>query len=600
MLSSADLPSIASGGRIAFSDPLRHHLEDDGLEEEDEDESDDEDEDEVGRGRGGLSFKLEDFTKHYPDQAGAYSVLSCEPRQGEVKGTLFRFPLRQKKTLLSSNCYSPDKVREQLFDSLRQDASNLLLFLTSVQQVEVYEQTHRGPCTQTFSITECQVAAAKSFQAQLNQVLKHRATSLYEVHELHRPSSIKLIDRSAVFSQDWHVTHHLGTANRDLQEMTRNKKLGFLVWTAVAIPALPLAPGVSLSSLPWLVEKQSANGRAFCFLPLPIETGLPAHIHGYFAVKSDRTSIKWPSSGVYDQEAEWNKLLVQHSLAHAYVSALSKLCDNCCFERPPEEATQDSTAAVYTAWPDAAKFTSPDTGPWRFLLECIRPHLFEQQLLYSHSNGGQWLSVAEALLVKGDETATQAVAFHCTESLDELAAEVVQTVYQLLLALDEPVVLLPPHVWRTLGSEQSPRCRSLLKDQTLHPAVLRQRLSRIDASDLVAAIESLDALSPLLVYLSHDLREEDIADELHGLPLLPICSGQDEVSSSHLVRKFTSWRILPTFPWICCLDWQPDLLTHKAVFCRAKQKKFCGLQREVERVSASWIARHCCLFYLPQ
>ena len=32
-------------------------------------------------------------------------------------------------------------------------------------------------------------------------------------------------------------------------------------------------------------------GRAFCFLPLPAETGLPVHVHGYFELSSNRRNI---------------------------------------------------------------------------------------------------------------------------------------------------------------------------------------------------------------------------------------------------------------------------------------------------------------------
>jgi sacsin len=36
-------------------------------------------------------------------------------------------------------------------------------------------------------------------------------------------------------------------------------------------------------------------GRAFCFLPLPAATGLPAHINGYFELSSNRRDV-WHGS----------------------------------------------------------------------------------------------------------------------------------------------------------------------------------------------------------------------------------------------------------------------------------------------------------------
>jgi hypothetical protein len=39
--------------------------------------------------------------------------------------------------------------------------------------------------------------------------------------------------------------------------------------------------------------ERQIDGNAFCFLPLPISTGLPCHINGHFAVHTNRNSIFW-------------------------------------------------------------------------------------------------------------------------------------------------------------------------------------------------------------------------------------------------------------------------------------------------------------------
>ena len=40
-----------------------------------------------------------------------------------------------------------------------------------------------------------------------------------------------------------------------------------------------------------LAQAEAAVGRAFCFLPLPVLTGLPVHINGYFELSSNRRDI---------------------------------------------------------------------------------------------------------------------------------------------------------------------------------------------------------------------------------------------------------------------------------------------------------------------
>ena len=57
----------------------------------------------------------------------------------------------------------------------------------------------------------------------------------------------------------------------------------------------------------------SVRGRAFCFLPLPAETGLPVHVNGYFELSSNRRDI-WRGDDLAGEgrtRAQWNKALLQ-------------------------------------------------------------------------------------------------------------------------------------------------------------------------------------------------------------------------------------------------------------------------------------------------
>lgn len=55
------------------------------------------------------------------------------------------------------------------------------------------------------------------------------------------------------------------------------------------------------------------TSRAYSFLPLPIETGLPAHINGHFAIHSSRRSI-WQQTSF----GQWNRVMKKHVIAPAY------------------------------------------------------------------------------------------------------------------------------------------------------------------------------------------------------------------------------------------------------------------------------------------
>ena len=56
---------------------------------------------------------------------------------------------------------------------------------------------------------------------------------------------------------------------------------------------LRLVPWVGVAALVSVdgVTAAPSKGRAFCFLPLPTETGLPVHVNGYFELSSNRRDI---------------------------------------------------------------------------------------------------------------------------------------------------------------------------------------------------------------------------------------------------------------------------------------------------------------------
>lgn len=64
-------------------------------------------------------------------------------------------------------------------------------------------------------------------------------------------------------------------------------------------------PGTPLSDI-------AGQGIAACFLPLPVKTGLPVHVNGYFELSSNRRDI-WSGSdmaGAGKLRSKWNVCLL--------------------------------------------------------------------------------------------------------------------------------------------------------------------------------------------------------------------------------------------------------------------------------------------------
>ena len=82
---------------------------------------------------------------------------------------------------------------------------------------------------------------------------------------------------------EWMVCQVLGSGkgiDHILQQGTAAGGSKMIPWVGVAAK-LPTGAGGSIK-LP---------GRAFCFLPLPVHTGLPVHINGFFELSSNRRDI---------------------------------------------------------------------------------------------------------------------------------------------------------------------------------------------------------------------------------------------------------------------------------------------------------------------
>ena len=64
--------------------------------------------------------------------------------------------------------------------------------------------------------------------------------------------------------------------------------------------------------------------KAYCFLPLPIETGLPAHVNGHFALDHETRRHLWTDK-TDDYRSKWNEALVKDVIALCYLALLDEV-----------------------------------------------------------------------------------------------------------------------------------------------------------------------------------------------------------------------------------------------------------------------------------
>ncbi|KAL3671864.1 hypothetical protein V7S43_002532 [Phytophthora oleae] len=341
-----DLPSIVSAKSIVMFDPHATHLPG------------------ISAANPGIKIRFANasIVKQFPDQFAPFKgVFGCDLKN-HYKGTLFRFPLRNNILAESSEIkrrgYSHREIVE-LFRSFQGSIIDTILFLRNVRKVEVYVQSdidqhpvllygaevpeeERGDSWRKIdrfmrgndlpgSRPGTELFAKREFYSRLRSTPTEELLSVTQVLHIRRRQQIQL---ESLFQQ-------FGKADSPDQEASDVEKEGqmqesiekYLVCNQIgggkARDMACAAENESLKLIPWVgiasrIDGVPTEGRAFCFLPLPVRVGLPVHINGYFELSSNRRDI-WTGddmSGDGKLRSEWNANLLVDAVAPAYLTFL--------------------------------------------------------------------------------------------------------------------------------------------------------------------------------------------------------------------------------------------------------------------------------------
>ncbi|CAI5741174.1 unnamed protein product [Peronospora destructor] len=343
-----DLPSIVSAKSIVMFDPHATHLPG------------------ISAANPGIKIRFANtnIVKQFPDQFAPYKdVFGCD-LEHHYRGTLFRFPLRNialaECSEIKRRGYSHHEIVE-LFKSFQGLIVDLMLFLRNVRKVEVYFQPEinqppillygaevpegdRGESWRKINrfmrndglprnisgMTE--LSAKREFYARLRSTPTDKLPSVTQVLHIRRRKQKDLEKSFHRFGGEsgYPGTQTLEADKEYLMDETIEK---YLVCNQIgggkAREMACAAENESLKLIPWVgiaarIDGMPIDGRAFCFLPLPVRVGLPVHINGYFELSSNRRDI-WigdDMSGDGKLRSEWNASLLVDAVAPAYLSFL--------------------------------------------------------------------------------------------------------------------------------------------------------------------------------------------------------------------------------------------------------------------------------------
>uniref|UniRef100_A0A674K238 Sacsin/Nov domain-containing protein n=1 Tax=Terrapene triunguis TaxID=2587831 RepID=A0A674K238_9SAUR len=319
---------------------------------------------------------LTTFAEQFRPYRGLFGFQTQEPF--DFPGTLFRLPFRTeeeaRESRISQVAFSVDRV-ERLQSGFRDFCHLLLLFLRGVREVSLKRLPNQAPSPE----------ATQSLATLCREQIK----SLENAGDS-RTGQSSIEQLTVQWESDITISHYLvhtaqGTGESLVlfQQGMRDGTQPSPPSAGVALPLAPTEPGK------WAPHLDGFDGRVFCFLPLPIASGLPVHLHGAFAVLSNRKGL-WDATA----KGEWNWALLRDAVPAAWLQALSLLRD-----MHREGDLEDYE--YHTFWPDAGKARHPFTEA----VKAFYHALADGRDLALFSDGRRWCTMNNARFL--DSTITR-------------------------------------------------------------------------------------------------------------------------------------------------------------------------------------------------
>ena len=226
---------------------------------------------------------LQSFSTH-TDQLSSFNwFLNHGWKDTVFEGTIIRCPLRSIISKISAKIVRADEISKLFHDFITEEIDISLLFLQNIRSIEIYEVNEQGKstCMATSVISRSASSACGDGKTYKSFITK---TSQGKEHEkvwrlLHCP-----------FPQEEAVAHLVKRQINNPSSTLKEHKL---------------VPNVSLAVPLSIITQAETEGRLFTFLPLPLKTGFPAHVHALFALTQSRQHLRNSGeTGIVSQAAD--------------------------------------------------------------------------------------------------------------------------------------------------------------------------------------------------------------------------------------------------------------------------------------------------------
>ncbi|XP_041369841.1 sacsin-like [Gigantopelta aegis] len=317
----------------------------------------------------------------------------------QPQGTLFRFPLRTEEmarhSSISKRMMSTRNI-EELLESFTADMAESLLFLHNIKKITVASIQKNGDKQVEHVVkTSTDPENVKKIHQHFNNLcekVKQARTENMDLRQLDEEKvsvNLKIIitnkekkKKKKQREQEWLVVHQFGfAANYDLPEEIDS------AWKRKEIKLLPRG-GVALR-----LDKpfEQCDKKVFCMLSLPIETGLPVHVNGHFALDHEARRNLW--HGASDLRCVWNEHIVKTLIVPAYLTAIQNAQALCLNDQTPS-SIHHCLKKYNSLFPDTKKVKEEF---WNTLVFSLYKELTQNELkvfaVITNTPSVKWVSV---------------------------------------------------------------------------------------------------------------------------------------------------------------------------------------------------------------
>ena len=390
--------------------------------------------------------------------------MSLDREDYSYNGTLFRFPLRTREQAtdseISDKCYDDQEMRK-LLKMFLDKANSVLLFTQNVFHVGMYflpkssgqnlqpllmfqvnKSLAQGGILRELSFPIALPDTSHKLSAEQHRLMVQsnflqasskvkRLSKSRRVKPSEFPESSFVVDVECVLTQ-------FGGSFFQKKKPPGKKRESWLIVSSMGCgesmefsesdPSLLPSGGVAVKlfslDCDTFLPLPAKNGTVFCYLPLPIHSGLPVYINGAFAVDSNRRRLQGKledDKTCYGEE--WNNVLMTDSISTAYL---------CLLEDLKKILPEDGSYVFHSLWPRAFNVSEQ--------CRSITESFYKQIAYGSHalfSNGKKWVDI------------TQVVFLHPDLRGDPEIGEVSLAVFRNLTKGNDVVIDLPPEVFQS-------------------------------------------------------------------------------------------------------------------------------------------------------